>query len=102
MAARRFPIAARFWLVLAVLVIAMTGMGTVALIGLGKLRGGTESLHGRLLSTAEKGEGRFHLGDLRASVPLYAATREAAQRRALRGRIEADIAHTGDYADQVL
>jgi diguanylate cyclase (GGDEF)-like protein len=99
---RRFPIAARFWLVLAVLVFAMTAMGAVALIGLGNLRGGTESLHSQLLSTAEKGEGRFHLGDLRTSVQLYAATHDATQRRALRSRVEVDLVHAEEYADETL
>jgi diguanylate cyclase (GGDEF)-like protein len=102
MARRRFPIAARFWLVLAILVLAMTGMGAVALIGLGQLRSGTESLHGQLLATAEQGEGRFHLGDLRTSVQLYAATRDASRRRALRGRIETDLVHAREYAYETL
>ena len=45
---------------------------------------------------------RFHLGDLRASLPLYAATRAAGERRALRGRIEEDIAHAGEHGRELL
>src|SRR5687767_6654773 len=102
MARCRFPLAARFWLVLAVLVAAMAGMGAVAMIGLVDLRDGTGSLHGSLVSTAEKGGGRFHLGDLSTSVQLYAVTRDEARRRALRGRIEEDILRADEYADVTL
>src|ERR1044072_2666112 len=102
MARRRFSIAARFWFVLAVLVAAMACMGAAALIGLDKLHIGAENLHAQVQSTTEKGEGRFHLGDLRTGVQLYATTRDAAQRRALRARIEDDVAHAGEYAQQTL
>jgi diguanylate cyclase (GGDEF)-like protein len=102
MARRRFPLAARFWLVLAVLVAAMAGMGAVAMTGLVDLRDGTGSLHAGLVSTAEKGEGRFHLGELSASVQLYAVTRDETRRRALRGRIEEDILRADEYADATL
>jgi len=44
MARRRISIAARFWLVLAVLVTAMGCMGAAALIGLDKLHVGTEAI----------------------------------------------------------
>jgi diguanylate cyclase (GGDEF)-like protein len=102
MARRRFSIAARFWLVLAVLVAAMAFMGAAALIGLGKLHSGAEDLHAQVRSTTRRGEGRFHLEDLRTGVQLYAATRDVARRRALRSRIDADIAHAGAYARQAL
>jgi len=80
----------------------MACIGGAALIGLGKLRDGAEDLHRRVQSTGEKGEGRFHLGDLRASVQLYARTDDAAQRRALRGRIEEDVIHASAYAQETL
>jgi diguanylate cyclase (GGDEF)-like protein len=102
MGQRRFPIAARFWLVLAVLVVGMACIGGAALLGLGKLHGGAQDLHGRVQSTAEKGEGRFHLADLRTGVRLYAATDDAAERRSLRTRVEDDIAHAGAYAQETL
>jgi diguanylate cyclase (GGDEF)-like protein len=98
----RLPIAARFWIVLAVLVTAMVAMGAVALRGVADLHDGTRGLHERLVSTAELGEVRFHLADLRASLPLYVATPDAAARRALRGRIEQDFAHGGDHAREIL
>lgn len=102
MARRRFSIAARFWLVLAMLVAAMACMGVATLIGLDKLHAGAEDLHAQVQSTTEKGEGRFHLGDLRTGVQLYTTARDAAQRRALRTRIEDDLAHAGEYAQQTL
>ena len=102
MAGRRFPLAARFWLVLAVLVAAMAGMGAVALAGLVELRGLTGSLHGGLVATAEKGDGRFHLGHLATSVQLYAVTRDETRRRELRGRIEEDVLRADEYADETL
>jgi len=102
MARRRFSIAARFWLVLAVLVAAMAFMGAAALIGLNELHVGAEDLHAQVESTTRRGEGRFHLGDLRSSVQLYTETGDAAQRRALRSRIDDDIAQAGAYAQQTL
>lgn len=102
MARRRFSIAARFWLVLAVLVAAMACMGAAALIGLDKLRVGAEDLHAQVRSTTGKGEGRFHLGDLRTSVQLYAETGDPARRRVLRDRIDDDIAPAGTFAQQTL
>jgi diguanylate cyclase (GGDEF)-like protein len=102
MARRRFSIAARFWLVLAVIVAAMTFMGAAALIGLDELHVGAEDLHAQVQSTTEKGEGRFHLGDLRTGVQLYAGTSDAAQRRVLRARIEDDIAGAGTFAHETL
>jgi hypothetical protein len=50
----RLPIAARFWIVLAVLVAAMAAMAIVAVQGLGTLHDGTESLHERLQATSEQ------------------------------------------------
>lgn len=102
MARRRFPIAARFWLVLAVLVAAMACMGAASLNGLSKLHSGAQDLHAQVQSTISKGEGRFHLGDLRTGVQLYAGTSDAAQRRALRSRIDDDIVQAGAYAQQTL
>jgi diguanylate cyclase (GGDEF)-like protein len=100
--ASRLPIAARFWIVLAVLVMAMSAMGAVAMRGLGDLHDGTKRLHDRLVETSASGDGRFHLGDLRASLPLYVATRDAAGRRTLRARIEEDIVRGGEYARETL
>jgi diguanylate cyclase (GGDEF)-like protein len=102
MARRRFSIAARFWLVLAVLVAAMGCMGAAALIGLDQLHVGAQDLHAQVQSTAREGDGRFHLGDLRTGVQLYAATGDAAQRRALRSRIDEDIAQADAFAQQTL
>jgi diguanylate cyclase (GGDEF)-like protein len=102
MARLRFPIAARFWLVLGVLLAAMAGMGAVALVGLGKLHEGTTGLHQRLVQSAGRGEGRFHLGDLRNAVQLYPSTSPAGARRALRARIEEDILHAGEFAHDEL
>jgi diguanylate cyclase (GGDEF)-like protein len=99
---RRFSIAARFWLVLAVLVAAMAGIGGAALIGLGNLHQGAQNLHDRVQSTAEKGEGRFHLADLRTGVQLYALEDDEAERRALRIRIVEDITHAAPYAQETL
>jgi diguanylate cyclase (GGDEF)-like protein len=102
MARRRFSIAARFWLVLAVLVAAMACMGAAALIGLDKLHVGAEDLHAQVQSTTRRGEGRIHLGNLRTAVQLYTETDDAAQRRALRTRIDDAIAQAGAYAQQTL
>ncbi len=102
MARRRFSIAARFWLVLAVLVAAMAFMGAAALIGLNELHVGAEDLHAQVESTTRQGEGRFHLGDLRSGVQLYTETTDAAQRQALRSRIDDDIAQASAYAQQTL
>ncbi len=102
MAQRRFSIAARFWLMLGVLVVAMAGIGVAALIGLDKLHRGAQDLHARVEATAAKGEARFHLGDLRSGVQLYAATDDPARRRILRKRIDDDVAHAGAYAQQTL
>ncbi len=102
MARRRLSIAARFWLVLVVLVGAMVCIGVAALIGLDKLHGGAQDLHAQVQSTAEKGEGRFHLGDLRTGVQLYAAAEGSAQRQILRNRVEDDIAHAREYAQETL
>jgi diguanylate cyclase (GGDEF)-like protein len=102
MARRRFSIAARFWLVLAVLVAAMASMGAAALIGLDQLRIGAEDLHAQVQATARQGDGRFHLGDLRTSVQLYAKSSDAAQRRSLRVRIDDDVAQASAYAQRTL
>jgi diguanylate cyclase (GGDEF)-like protein len=102
MAHRRFSIAARFWLVLAVLVAAMACMGAAALIGLDELHTGAQDLHAQVQSTTREGEGRFHLADLRTGVQLYAGTGDAARRRALRSRIDEDVAEADTYAQQFL
>ena len=102
MARRRFSIAARFWLVLAVLVAAMACMGAAALIGLNELHTGAKDLHRQVQSTTRRGEGRFHLGDLRTGVQLYAGSGDAAQRRALRGQIEEDVTQADAFAQHTL
>src|SRR5690349_19810596 len=102
MARRRFSIAVRFWVLLAVLVGAMACMGAAALIGLNELHTSAEDLHAQVQSTTRKGEGHFHLGDLRTSVQLYAKTSDAAQRRALRTRIDDDVAQASAHAQQTL
>lgn len=97
MARRRFSIAARFWLVLAVIVAAMAGMGAAALIGLHSLHVGAEKLQAQVAKVTRRADGRFHLGDLRTSVQLYVAASDPAERRDLRARIEDDLAELGDY-----
>ncbi|HXE46633.1 MAG TPA: GGDEF domain-containing protein [Conexibacter sp.] len=103
MAKRRLSIAARFWLVLAVLVGAMACIGVAALVGLEQLHRGAEELQGHVETTAGKDDGRFRLEDLRNGVELYAAAAgDPARRRLLRGRVAGDIDAAGAYVRDTL
>jgi diguanylate cyclase (GGDEF)-like protein len=88
---RGTPIAARFWLVLAVLMAVMAGVGAVGLNGMDHVQSGSTALHRQIGEVTKKGDLRFHLIDFRAGVDRYVASRDAAQRRGISRGIERDI-----------
>jgi len=71
---RRIPVAARFWLVLGVLVAAMLVMGGLGFDGLARMADSAGGLRAAAAETKRDTVTRGHLVDLRSALQLYVAT----------------------------
>jgi diguanylate cyclase (GGDEF)-like protein len=91
-ARRRVPIAARFWLVLAVLVIAMSVMAKFSFDGLSRISDSAGGLHTAVSQTVVDNRTRAEIDVLRSGLELYIAADSAALVKEVRAEVEGGFA----------
>jgi diguanylate cyclase (GGDEF)-like protein len=89
---RRVPIASRFWLVLGVLVAAVSVMGAFGFSGLRTVDRGVTGLQASLRKTTSDYEGRDLMLDLQTAMQVYVVAEDEALETQTRTRVDQDLA----------